>query len=64
MTFLFPLAVVERLISRSLSPGHSYIKKPSRPINRILAAIFALEGKAMQRMRLPFGLSLIARGDA
>ncbi len=59
-TFLLPLGVVERTITRLLrlkwTPG---VNLPSRPINAIMRAIFSLEIPILRRSNLPLGMSLM-----
>ncbi len=58
---LFPLAVVNvklgRLVSRDVYRG---IHVPPRAMNRALESIFTIESRLVPRMRLPFGLSIVA----
>ncbi|MBW3567095.1 MAG: class I SAM-dependent methyltransferase [Proteobacteria bacterium] len=59
-TFLFPLAVVARLTGKFFgSSGASGSAIPLEPMNRTLAAIFRAERFVLDRMRIPFGMSLI-----
>lgn len=60
-TILFPLAVGQRMISRS-GAGSKQVTTapPPAPINALFRSIFAMERHALGRITLPFGLSLIA----
>jgi SAM-dependent methyltransferase len=57
-TILFPLVLLARLAKRLGGDGHD-LKRPPAPINRLLAAAFALERFVVPRRRLPFGASLL-----
>lgn len=58
-TLLFPLAVVERILTRllKLDPKRTFARPP-QPINRLLTWIFSLESGWVARWPLPFGLSI------
>lgn len=63
-TLLFPLAVIDRLVSRK--PGSAdaeivdaTIELPSKPINGLFKFIFKLERIWAGRISMPFGLSII-----
>lgn len=61
-TWLFPVAAAVRLCSKLGAPdaGPGDLRPPPRPINRLLTELFASERFLLGRVRLPFGLSLIA----
>lgn len=60
-TLLFPLAVANIKLGGLVSNDvHRGLKTPSRGINRALEAVFALESRLVPRVRLPFGLSVVA----
>jgi hypothetical protein len=66
--FLFPAALVMRLIDRL---GRRWGRRQASgagmlpgPINRVFAAIFGAERFLIGRVRLPFGLSLLAVAQA
>lgn len=63
MTFLFPLALLRKIytklnrrVATDLAPMHPML-------NASFAAIFASEAVLLRRLRLPFGLSVIAKGE-
>lgn len=59
-TFLLPLGVVERTITRLLklkwTPG---VNLPSRPVNAVMRAVFGAEVPFLRRGTLPLGMSLM-----
>ncbi len=59
--FLFPAALISRIIDivSKKEPGPDLSLPPS-PVNKILEEIFASERFLLPRLRLPWGLSLIA----
>jgi SAM-dependent methyltransferase len=59
-TFLFPLALIER-IKQKLFPSieESDLKMPPKIINSIFEKIFSFESKLVGKMAFPFGLSII-----
>ncbi len=61
-TWLFPLAMMERLSSRIFESSRATtdLKIPSRHVNALLRRIFASEQAFLGRLSLPIGLSLIA----
>ena len=59
-TFLFPLALVQRLVSRIAGGRFRGDAMPSRSVNAALGGIFALEARLVGRVALPIGLSLFA----
>jgi SAM-dependent methyltransferase len=59
-TLLFPLIASVRLIEKMRPDGNGDLAIPSPLINRILEAIFASERHLISRIRLPFGVSLLA----
>ena len=59
-SLLFPLALVQRLLSRltgGKGDGHA---APPKRLNNLLTSVFALEGKVIGRIAFPIGLSLFA----
>ena len=64
-TFLFPLAVLVRLIDFVKFKGNSIgMSTPPRFINNILYNIFVAERPIIKKSLFPFGLSLIAVATA
>ena len=64
-TFLFPLALVKRLIER-LGPAHparSDLSLRLGPLNGIFASILSQEAPLVTRSALPYGLSVFALGQ-
>lgn len=60
-TFLFPLALLQRLGQRlSGSTSQVATKTPSAPINSLFRKVFAVERHLIGRLPLPAGLSLVA----
>jgi len=62
-TFLFPLAVVERLVKKLMPPGGkpTDLRIPPLGLNQLLKTIFAGERIPITMgIRLPFGLSILA----
>lgn len=59
---LFPLIAAMRLARRSAANGnaHSDLVPLPRPINSALTRLFTAEMRAAARLRLPYGLSLLA----
>ncbi len=59
---LLPLAIARRLLERrSSGPRVARLQRGPRPIGAALEAILAVEGAALGRISLPFGLSIFAR---
>lgn len=62
--FLFPAAALVRILSRfqkpSPAPRDIGLTIPPAPLNALLTALFAAEYHLLKRVRLPFGLSIIA----
>src|SRR5262249_37310177 len=57
----FPAAAAVRIARRTLSPEARSDIGPVHPVlNRLLAAVLALERGLLGRWRIPFGLSIIA----
>ena len=63
-SFLFPLAVADRLASKLRGKDEAEVKLPSAPLNAGLQAVFAAERHLVGRLPLPPGLSLFAVGCA
>jgi SAM-dependent methyltransferase len=60
-TFLFPLALAERLIEKLLRKDASVaLKIPPAPLNALFTQIFGLERWWLRATSFPFGLSLLA----
>ena len=59
-SFLFPLAVAQRMASKLARKDDAQLAIPPRPVNALLTSIFAFERHAVGRMPLPPGLSLFA----
>jgi len=60
-TLLFPFALVERIGQKIFSPSNPEILELSNnKINFLLEKIFSLEAIFMNKISLPFGLSLVA----
>lgn len=64
MTFLFPLAALERIFLKIRPPENANLKLPHPLVNKLLERIFGWEDKFISKMNFPFGLSLIAKGRA
>lgn len=64
-TLLFPLAILERMLTRylKLDPART-VAHPPRPINRLLAWIFSIEADWVPKFSLPFGLSILVVAEA
>jgi SAM-dependent methyltransferase len=60
--WLFPLVAAARFLSRKRTDAapESLLRVPPRLINGALAALFGGESLLLRRMRLPFGVSLLA----
>ncbi len=61
-TFLFPIALANRLTEKLLMLQSDELALPSPILNDILLRIFALERIPLRTLSFPFGLSLIAIG--
>jgi len=59
-SLLFPLALVQRLMSRLSGGGAHDHAAPPEPLNAVLTWIFALERGVVGRLPFPIGLSLFA----
>jgi SAM-dependent methyltransferase len=60
-TFLFPLAVAQRMMQRRVAPGKPVsTAPPAAPVNALFRSIFASERHLLGRASLPVGLSLVA----
>lgn len=62
-TWLFPLVAVARLLRKCLPGGDAgaELALPPAPVNALLAMLFASERHLLRRIRLPFGVSLVAQ---
>lgn len=60
-TFLFPIALIERLFEKSLhlTPS-SALRIPPAPLNAIFTCVFGCERWFLRKVPFPFGLSLLA----
>lgn len=63
-TFLFPLAVAERTVSKMRGKEDADVKLPAAPLNAALEKVFAAERYLVGRLPLPPGLSLFAVASA
>lgn len=59
MTLLFPLAVMSRLTQKILKSTETDLKETNSLLNNILYKIFSFERKLVNKIKLPFGLSVI-----
>jgi SAM-dependent methyltransferase len=61
-TLLFPAALARRLLTRFVTPakGDSDVRPVPGPLNALLTAVLSTEAAIIPRLRLPFGLSVIA----
>lgn len=59
-TLLFPLALASRLYEKAAGRSSAASATPTRLINSVLRCTFAFERHLVTRVRLPFGLSLMA----
>ena len=60
--WLFPVVALVRLVRKCLPKGSAgtELALPSAPLNALLAMLFASERHLLRRMKLPFGISLLA----
>lgn len=58
--FLFPMIVLKRLFDKIGKGSKNYDELPAPWANRLLASVFGSERHLIQRIPLPFGVSLIA----
>jgi 2-polyprenyl-3-methyl-5-hydroxy-6-metoxy-1,4-benzoquinol methylase len=58
-TLLFPIAVLGRMIEKMTGKQTSATQTPPAPINALFTRLFALERHILNRLQLPFGLSLL-----
>lgn len=58
-TVLFPLAVIGRLIEKVSGEQGSATRTPPARVNALFTRAFAFETHLLDRMRLPFGLSIM-----
>lgn len=63
-SFLFPLAIADRLVSKLRGKDEADVKLPAKALNSGLEAIFAAERHLVGRLPLPPGLSLFAVASA
>jgi len=61
-TLLFPLVAAARLAGRLLPerPTAAALRVPPRPVNALLQGVFSSEGRLLDHVDLPFGVSLLA----
>ncbi|MFC1751783.1 class I SAM-dependent methyltransferase [Thermoproteota archaeon] len=60
MTLLFPLAVIQRLISKMFSTKTNQKNRPHFIVNAVFEKIFHMESKLISKLNLPYGLSIIS----
>lgn len=60
MSYLFPIAVVQRIVDNLLPSSRSTTEIPSPVVNRALTRIFVLEGRRFSFRSYPIGLSIAA----
>ena len=60
-TFLYPLAVVKRLMQKDLRPEdiRAVVEPVPAVLNSLLHAVFSAESVLLKRTSLPFGVSLV-----
>jgi SAM-dependent methyltransferase len=63
-SFLFPVAVAERTVSKWRGKDNGDVKLPPAPLNALLEKVFAAERHLVGRLPLPPGLSLFAVASA
>jgi hypothetical protein len=63
-SFLFPVAVAQRLASKISGKDDANLAPPAEPINQALERVFAAERRVIGRVPLPPGLSLFAVASA
>lgn len=63
-SLLFPVAIVERMVSRMRGNDDAELKLPPKPLNAALEHAFAAERHLIARLPLPPGLSLFAVASA
>jgi SAM-dependent methyltransferase len=63
-SFLFPLAVADRVVSKVRGKDEAEVKLPAAPLNKALETVFAAERHFVGRLPLPPGLSLFAVASA
>ena len=59
MTLLFPLAVLSRLSQKILKSTETDLKETNSLLNSVLYKIFSFEAKLVNKLKLPYGLSII-----
>jgi SAM-dependent methyltransferase len=59
-SLLFPLAVVDRLVSRLTGREGKDDAEPPAPVNALFRSVFSLEAQMVGRVPMPTGLSLVA----
>ena len=60
MTFLFPLALLQRILLKLTKSGEEDMRIRNRKMNFLFSRIFGAEAGCIRGMNFPFGLSLIA----
>lgn len=58
-TLLFPLAILGRMVEKITGKQTSATQTPPAPINALFTRLFALERHILNRLQMPFGLSLL-----
>jgi 2-polyprenyl-3-methyl-5-hydroxy-6-metoxy-1,4-benzoquinol methylase len=58
-TLLFPLAILGRMVEKLTGKQTSATRTPPAPINALFTRLFALERHILNRLQMPFGLSLL-----
>lgn len=58
-TLLFPLAVIGRMVEKITGKQTSATQTPPAPVNALFTRLFAFERHILERMQMPFGLSLL-----
>ena len=59
-TFLFPIALGQRLVARLFGLSTQSEALPQRRLNHALSRVFGFEGQLLGHLNMPFGLSLYA----
>ncbi len=59
MTLLFPLAVISRLSQKILKSKSTDLKETNKILNKIMFNVFSFEKNLINKIQLPYGLSLV-----